>query len=204
MTQTLPPPRIQRLLERFPPSGKEKTWHPNGADERSVWLWQYFQSAKDEPLPLRYARGLAQVMQNIAIGIHADELLVGEVGLEDMAATRPDALAQANAFWQARNAGFNRSFAWYAVEQQAAESGLSSKWASRDGHAIPDFAGILARGLGALREQAARQAAANAAAFAVADAGERQVFWQAMVMSLQALSDLYPPLRRPGPPARAV
>ena len=126
-------------------------------------------------------------MQNIAIGIHADELLVGEVGLEDMAATRPDALAQANAFWQARNAGFNRSFAWYAVEQQAAESGLSSKWASRDGHAIPDFAGILARGLGALRAEG--QAAANAAAFAVADAGERQVFWQAMVMSLQALSD---------------
>ena len=52
-------------------------------------LWQYFQSAPDEPLPLRYARGLAHVMQHIAIAIHEDELIVGEVGLEDMAAHPP-------------------------------------------------------------------------------------------------------------------
>src|SRR5512138_1185317 len=95
-----PSPRVQRLLNRFPPTGKEKTWYPNGADERSVLLWEYFQSAEDEALPLRCARGLARVLEKIAIAIHEDELIVGEVGLEDMATTRPEALAQANAFWQ--------------------------------------------------------------------------------------------------------
>src|SRR5512146_3279905 len=99
MSESNPSPRIQRLLNRFPPSGKEKTWYPNGADERAVLLWQYFLDAPEESLPLRYARGLAHVLQHIEIIIYEDELIVGEVGLEDVAATRPDDLARANDFW---------------------------------------------------------------------------------------------------------
>ncbi len=187
MPSPTPTPRIQRLLARFRPTGKEKTWYPNGADERAVLLWQYFQSAPGEPLPLRYARGLAHVMQHIAITIHEDELIVGEVGLEDIPLTRPDDLARANAFWQQRSADFCQSFAWHAAEQQSAEHGLSSKWTNRDGHAIPAFEQILSQGLGRLREQA--RAASDAYDPARPDAGERQVFWQAMIVSLQALSD---------------
>ncbi len=187
MSTTLPPPRIQRLLSRFPPTGREKTWYPNGADERSVFLWQHFQRAKDEPLPLRYAYGLAHIMENIAIAIHEDELVVGEVGLEDVAITRPAALARANAFWQRRSQRFLRGFAWRKAEMRAAQGGLSSKWANRDGHAIPDFPGILARGLGGLKAEALRAAAAYDAS--LPGATGRQSFWQAMVVSLQALSD---------------
>ncbi len=186
MSGPFPSARIQRLLARFPPTGKEKTWYPNGADERAVLLWQYFQAAGEEPLPLRYAHGLGYVMDQIAIAIHEDELLVGEVGLEEVALTRPEALAQTVAFWQQRNADFLRSFPWMDAEQQAARHGLTWKWGSRDGHAIPDFALILAGGLGGLRALA-YQAAADADP-AAADAPERQVYGQALVAALEALS----------------
>ena len=126
-------------------------------------------------------------MEKIAITIHEDELIVGEVGLEDVARTCPAEMAQANAFWQQRTDRFHQQFAWLAVEHQAAEHGLSSKWTNRDGHAIPAFDRILAQGLGQLRAEASRAAAASDATRA--DAGERQIFWQAMLVSLQALSD---------------
>ena len=74
MSDPLPPARIQRLLERFQPTGKEKTWYPNGADERALLLWEYFQTAGAEPLPLRFAHGLGYVMERIEIAIHDDEL----------------------------------------------------------------------------------------------------------------------------------
>ena len=186
MSNPLPTPRIQRMLACNPPTGKEKTWYPNGADERTLLLWEYFQSAAVEPLPLRYAHGLGYVMEHIAIAIHADELLVGEVGLEDVAVRRAEAFAKATAFWQQRNAGFLNTFTWQAAEQQAARHGLTWKWASRDGHAIPDFDLILAHGLGGLREMA-RQAAAGAVS-AATDSPDRQVFGQALVAALAALS----------------
>ena len=189
MNDPLPTPRIQRLLACNLPTGKEKTWYPNGADERALLLWEYFQAAAGEPLPLRYAHGLGYVMEHIAITIHADELLVGEVGLEDVAVTRAEDFNRATAFWQQRNADFLNTFTWQAAEQQAARHGLTWKWASRDGHAIPDFELILAHGLGGLRE-IARQAAAGAVSegSAAEDASDRQVFGQALLAALEALS----------------
>ena len=186
MSDPLLPPRIRRLLERYPPTGQEKTWYPNGGDERALLLHAYFAAAGDEPLALRFAHGLGYVMQHIAIAIHEDELLVGEVGLEDVARTRPHDLARALDYWQQRNAAFLAGFSWQAAEKQAGRHGLTWKWGSRDGHAIPDFAGVLAQGLGGLRAQA-RRAAAGADPSA-ADAGERQVTWQALIVALEALS----------------
>jgi len=179
MTRSSPSPRVRRLLQRFPPTGRERTWYPEGGDERALLLYEYFQLAGSQPLPLRYAGGLAHVMQHIAIAIHPDERLVGEVGLEDVAVTRPAELRQALDFWQARQADFCRSFAWQAAEQQAAAYGVSSKWSNRDGHAIPDFARLLECGLGGLLEiaRAARQAPAG-----------QQVYWSAMTAALRALS----------------
>ncbi len=176
------PARIQTLLNRFPPSGREKTWYPNGADERSLLLWQYFCAHPDEALPLRFAHGLAWVMNRIAIAIHEDELIVGEVGLEDEALRGSTELAQALTFWQERSESFNRSFAFQAEERLAASHGLSWKWCSRDGHAIPAFDSLLRQGLGGLA-QTARSAAAQAP-----EEDARQVYWQAMITALEALS----------------
>jgi trans-4-hydroxy-L-proline dehydratase len=192
MSDPLPSPRIQRLLACNLPTGKEKTWYPNGADERGLLLWQYFLESAEEPLPLRYAHGLGYVMDNIAIAIHEDELLVGEIGLEDVAVTCPEAFAQAAAFWQQRNTEFLETFAWQAAEQQAARHGLTWKWSNRDGHAIPDFELILAHGLEGLREIARQSAhdavSADSAGLPAEDLPDRQVFWQALVSALEALS----------------
>jgi len=189
MTDSLPTPRIQRLLACNLPTGTEKTWYPNGADERGLLLWQYFLMSAGEPLPLRYAHGLGYVMEHIAIAIHADELLVGEVGLEDVAITRPEPFGQAVAFWQQRNAEFLKTFTWQAAEQQASQHGLTWKWANRDGHAIPDFDLILAHGLGGLREMA-RQAMPDGVPAGPVDQDvlDRQIYGQALVAALEALS----------------
>ena len=69
--QPAPSPRVRRLLEQSQPTGQEKTWYPTGFDERAVLLWQYFQSAEDEPLPLRFAHGLGYVMEKIAIAMES-------------------------------------------------------------------------------------------------------------------------------------
>jgi formate C-acetyltransferase len=125
-------------------------------------------------------------MQHIAVAIHEDERLVGEVGLEDVARTRPDDLSRARAYWQQRSAAFLAGFPWQDAERRASRHGLTWKWANRDGHAIPDFAGVLAQGLGGLCQQA-RRAAASADPSA-ADAAERQVTWGALIAALEALS----------------
>ena len=187
MTPKISSARVQRLLRRFPPTGKEKTWYPNGADERAVLLWQHFQAMEDEPLSIRFAHGLAYVMQHIAITIHDDELIVGEVGLEDMAVNCPDDLPQAIAFWQQRNLDFNQCFSWHAAEQLAADHALSWKWASRDGHTIPAFELVLAQGLATLRTATCQ--AAEQVDLVEELNPERQCFWQAMIIALQALSD---------------
>ena len=183
-TDTIPP-RVARLLARWPPTGRERTWYPNGADERAILLWEFFRSAED-PLPLRYARGLAHVLREIDIAIHDDELIVGEVGLEDVAHTRPDDLRAAKAYWQARDESFERTFPWFEDAQRASLHALSRKWLNRDGHAIPAFDLILNKGLGALRDRARRAAAANDPD--APDDALHQEFWQAMIVSLHALS----------------
>jgi pyruvate formate-lyase/glycerol dehydratase family glycyl radical enzyme len=179
------PLRVARLLARWPPTGHERTWYPNGGDERAILLWEFFRSAED-PLPLCYAHGLAHVLREIQIAIHDDELIVGEVGLEDVARTRPDDLAAAKAYWQGRDEAFARTFPWYADAQRAGAHALSWKWLNRDGHAIPAFDMILAEGLEGLRERARRTAAAYDPG--APDYAARQDFWQAMIVSLDALS----------------
>ena len=82
-----PTSRVTRLLERWHPTGEERTWRPNGGSERAMFLWRYFTRSEDEPISLRRAKGLEYVLQEIAIDIHDDELIVGEVGLEDVAQT---------------------------------------------------------------------------------------------------------------------
>ena len=179
------PPRVARLLARWPPTGRERTWYPTGGDERAVLLWEVYRSAED-PLPLRYAHGLAHVLRDIDIAIHDDELIVGEVGLEDVSYTRPDDLQAAKAYWQARDEAFERTFPWFEDAQRASLHALSRKWLNRDGHAIPAFDLILAEGLGALRDRARRAAAAYDPD--APDDALRQEFWQAMIVSLHALS----------------
>jgi pyruvate formate-lyase/glycerol dehydratase family glycyl radical enzyme len=181
-----PPPRIARLLARWAPTGRERTWYPTGADERAVLLYKYFQQAADEPLALRYAHGLAYVLEHVAIAIDDDERIVGQVGLEDVAQTKPEELAQAQAYWQARNEAFNRKLASYPAEQRASAHGLSWKWHSRDGHAIPAFDLILARGLGGLRDEAQNALERHAPALPAGD--PRQTFWPAMIVALDGLA----------------
>ena len=181
-----PPPRVVRLLDRWRPSGRERTWHPEGADERAVLLWRYFLRSEGEHIALRRARGLAHVLDQIDIAIHDDELIVGEVGLEDVAQTRPADLAAARAYWSQRFDRFVRKLPTYDAERRASVHGLSWKWHNRDGHAIPAFDMILANGLQALRVQA--QAAASAYPPKAADYADRQAQWQAMAVALDALS----------------
>lgn len=148
-----PPGRVARLLARRPPTGRERTWRPNGCDERAVLLWEYFTQASDEPLPLRRGRGLGWALDHIAIAVHDDELLVGEVGLEDVAATRPDDLARAWQYWSARAAEFEAEVdSRYARE--AIACGLLCGGPGRDGHTIPDFGVLLTDGIGALHQRA--------------------------------------------------
>ncbi len=181
-----PPARVVRLLARWPPTGEERTWYPNGGDERAILLWESFQRAEEAPIALRYAQGLAHVLQEIAIVIHEDEVLVGEVGVEDVAHTRPVALAEAKAYWRTRLSAFHRALDSYTAAQRAGEHALSWKWHNRDGHAIPAFDMILAKGLGALREDATRAAADYDAS--APDYAARQIQWQAMIVALDALA----------------
>jgi formate C-acetyltransferase len=175
-----PPPRIRRLLDRRPPTGRERTWHPNGSDERAVLLWEYFQRSEGEPMPLRCARGLGWVLDHIAIGIHDDELLVGEVGLEDPNRTRPAEFAQAQRYWAERAgelaAELDSSFAL-----QAMAHGLLNGGPGRNGHTIPAFDLLLTEGLGALRGRAQAAAATHTEA-------DRVTQCQAMTVALDAVS----------------
>ncbi len=184
--EDVPSRRITRLLDRWPPTGRERTWYPNGGDERAILLWQYFTRSEGEPIALRRARGLEHVLNEIAIAIHEDELIVGEVGLEDVATENPDELAAAQEYWRGRMATFNRTLDSLAAEEKAAEHALSWKWHSRDGHAIPAFDWILSLGLVGLRGEAERASAAYPPD--ALDYGRRQAQWQAMIIALDALS----------------
>ena len=186
IAETLPTPRVARLLKRWRPTGNERTWYPNGADERSIFLWQYFKRSEDEPITLRRARGLKYVLQGIAIGVYDDELIVGEVGLEDVAQTRPDELAAARFYWRERRAEFAHTLGTHGMEQKAASHGLSHKWHNRDGHAIPAFDMILSSGLDGLREEA--EEAASSYPADAPDHTVRQEQWQAMIIALEAFS----------------
>ena len=186
LSDVSPTPRVQRLLDRWRPTGEERTWHSNGADERAILLRHYFVGSAGEPIALRRARGLAHVLQEITIAIHDDELIVGEVGLGDVARTRPEELAEARAYWRARADQFERTLSSYAAEQRARTHGLSWKWYNRDGHAIPAFADALALGLGGLRERA--KAAAAACPADAPGYADRRAQWQAMLIALDALS----------------
>jgi formate C-acetyltransferase len=177
---------VRRLLDRWPPTGRERTWHPNGADEWAILLWQYFAGSEGERIALRRARGLAYVLQEIAIAIHDDELIVGEVGLEDVACTRKDELVVANAYWRARDDAFHRTQGSYAAEHRASANALSWKWFNRDGHAIPANDWILSVGLDGLRAEAKRAAASFPPDSP--DFSDRQDQWQAMIIALDALS----------------
>ena len=179
-TETIPP-RVVRLLARSAPTGQERTWYPNGGDERAILLWEHFCRSEGDPLPLRYAYGLDHVLHEIAIAIHEDELLVGEVGVEDVTQTRARDLAAAKAYWQDREQAFQRSLPAYEDAKRAGSHGLSWKWFNRDGHAIPAFEMILSLGLDGLR---ARTQEANQE-----DDERRHTFSQAMIVTLDALSD---------------
>ena len=180
------PPRVVCLLERWGPTGKERTWYPSGRDEWAILLWRYFLRSEGEPIALRRARGLAYVLENIAIDIDDDELIVGQVGLEEVVESQPEDLAAANRYWQARSDEFHRRLDTFEAEQRAQTHGLSWKWHSRDGHAIPDFATILAVGLSGLRAEAEGARAAYPAD--APDYAERQCQWQGMIIALDALS----------------
>ncbi|MFC1712250.1 pyruvate formate lyase family protein [Candidatus Poribacteria bacterium] len=186
IAETLPTPRVTRLLERWHPTGNERTWSPNGGAERSVLLWQYFTGSEDESIALRRARGLNHILREIAIDIYDDELIVGEVGLEDVTQTRPDELSAARSYWGERKAEFAHAVSKHESGQEAGSYGLSTKWQNRDGHAIPAFDMILSSGLDALRAEA--QKAASSYPSDAPDYVSRQEQWQAMMIALEALS----------------
>ena len=186
MVEVPPTPRVARLLRQCQPTGNERTWYPNGSDERYIFLWRYFSRSEGESIALRRARGLKYILQEIVIDIQDDELIVGEVDLEDVARTRPDELAAARSYWQKRNAEFARIFGTHEADQRASSHGLSYKWQTRDGHAIPAFDMILLSGLDDLRleaEKAASSYPADAPDYTV-----RQEQWQAMIVALEGLS----------------
>ena len=195
-----PTPRIRRLLERWEPTGQERTWYPTGGDERTLLLWEYFLRSEEKPIALRRGYGLDYVLEHIAIAIHDDELIVGEVGLEDVASTRPEALATARVYWQNWNSGFHDRLGSRQAEQRAVRNGLSSKWHSRDGHAIPAFDTILKCGLRGLQETGQRAVTAylsDASASVNSSSSrkqetdkdrKRQDQWQAMQVAIGALS----------------
>ena len=185
-SEAVPSPRVRRLLERWPPTGHERTWYPQGGDERAVLLWQYFLASEGEPICLRRARGLEHVLNEIAITIHDDELIVGEVGLDDVALEKPDELAAAKEYWRSRTDLFNSTLETFAAERKASAHALSWKWHSRDGHAIPAFDWILSLGLGGLCAEARRAAAA--CPVDAPDYGARQEQWESMSIALDALS----------------
>lgn len=185
-TDSQPSLRVKRLLARWQPTGMERTWSPNGGSERSLLLWEYFRQAEHEPVALRRARGLAYVLDQIAIAIHEDELIVGEVGVEDVAQTRSEELEAARDYWNTRNSEFHRSLGTHQSAQRAGAHGLSTKWPNRDGHAIPAFDTILEYGLAGLQEKGKR--AARAYPTDASDRASRQEQWQAMHIALGALS----------------
>ena len=185
VTEEMPPPRITRLMKKWRPTGTERTWYPNGANERLVFLWQYFRDSEGEPIVLRRANGLKHTLQKIAIAIHDDELIVGEVGLEDMAYT--DGLSAARGYWQKQRTGLGGALSTYEAEHKAASNGLSHKWHNRDGHAIPAFDMILSFGLDGLKKEAKK--AASIYPHDAQDYKARQEQWQAMIIALEALSD---------------
>jgi len=187
IVETPPTPRVTRLLERWHPTGSERTWHPSGADERSIFLWRYFTRSEDEPIALRRARGLKYVLQEITIDIYDDEVIVGQVGLEDVAQTRSDELASAHSYWRERGARFARMLDTNEAGRKAGSHGLSTKWSNRDGHAIPAFDMILSSGLDGLRKEAKK--AASSYSIDTPDYTVRQEQWQAMIIALEALSN---------------
>ena len=182
-----PTPRVNRLLRRWRPTGKERTWRPNGGSERTLFLWRYFTRSEGEPISLRRAKGLEYVLQEIAIHIHHDELIVGEVGLEDVAQTRSDELAAAHSYWQKRGAEFAQVVSKHEANQEAGSHGLSTKWQSRDGHAIPAYDMILSLGLDGLKKEG-KEAASSYPADSP-DYTARQEQWRAMTIAIDALSN---------------
>jgi len=186
MAEKPPTLRVARLLKQWQPTGNERTWHPSGADERSVLIWQYFTRSEDEPIAIRRAKGLRYVLQEIAIDISDDELIVGQVGLENVFQTRPDEMAAARSYWQERKASFARMMDTNRAGQKAGANGLSTKWSNRDGHAIPAFDMILSSGLDGLRKEG--EEAASSYPSDAPDYTMRQEQWQAMIIALEALS----------------
>ena len=187
MSAIKPTPRVVRLLEQWYPTGNERTWHSTGADERAILLWHYFICSEDEPIALRRARGLKHVLQEIAVGINDDELIVGEVGLEDVAQIRSDEFASARSYWGKRRTEFAHTLDTHEAEQKAGSHGLSHKWHNRDGHAIPAFDMILSLGLNGLRKEA--EEASSSYPVDAPDYTFRQEQWQAMIIAIEALSD---------------
>jgi hypothetical protein len=178
----VPTERVRRLLERWQPTGQERTWYPNGGDERAILFRKGFLEAPDEPVAIRWAMGLRRTLREIMIGIHDDELIVGEVGLEDVATTRPEDLRQAKGFWSERQHTFHRSLPSYEEAQKAGRHGLSNKWHNRNGHSIPAFDTILTRGLGGLAE------IVNGEKTAAGKSDTTHTFRRAMKIALNALS----------------
>ena len=101
--------------------------------------------------------------------------------------TRPHDLARAMDYWQQRNARFfGAVFPGTPPKSRPERHGLTWKWASRDGHAIPDFAGVLSQGLGGLRAEARRAAAAPTRC--AADAANARSSGRRWIAALEALS----------------
>ncbi|MBT3379852.1 MAG: hypothetical protein HN742_29855 [Lentisphaerae bacterium] len=179
----VPPVRVARILAERAPTGTEKTWYPNGRDERDLYLWEYCHAHEGEPLPLRHAAGFRHVLNRIRIAIHPDELLVGEVGLEDPARCHPHEYRKACLYWRSRDAEQARSadgrFAYTALQH-----GLIQAGAGRSGHTIPAFDMVLREGLGGLRERAL-----SVAGMQQSPETTSAVYARAMAEALSALSN---------------
>jgi len=151
------PPRIAQLLERHRPTGRERTWYPTGMDERAVHLHEYFLRSEREPIALRRARGLAYVLSKVPIAIHDDERIVGQVGLEDVATTRPAELARAWRYWAEESCRLEGRLDGHETSRVLNAIGLTAGGPARDGHTIPDFAFALRHGLPELQARAAER-----------------------------------------------
>lgn len=64
--------RVLRLFERVRTSGQ-----PRVSLERAVFFTESFRTTEGQPMPLRWAKALKHIAENITVSIFADELIVG-------------------------------------------------------------------------------------------------------------------------------
>ena len=152
--------------------------------ERAVLFAEAFRQRAAEPLPLRWARAVAHVLERIAINILPGEVIAGEpvpLPLDSKL------LAEAKAYLAAPREEHIRCLESYPLDPLYDSLGLAYGWHARVAHNILPYADILAAGIGGMRRRAA-QALADASSLSPDEQGDRPTFYQAALVALDGLA----------------